>query len=986
METAVVVHSLVVLEHRIWKWLLDEDEEVISGGPRMKKAKEELQELEDDINSASFLLAAGFSVPRPIEDWISEARKAAFCLADQIDMYAIRDSSRSELYRMKREIGMVRIGELTRRIQGYKVEGEENGQMPAVVRKSRETMPQLSELSPFILRPLRVSLSAEERLKITRMDSKIKKVEKFFTGARPVLFITGGQGSGKTTLMNHVYTSEKAMRGERRTFWNHCCWVDITRIGGLVDLLKMVLNESNVDCDSMHEFEMIKTIHDTFKDKNYLIVLDNFQDTSILYSLKNLLNNLNGKIICLTRRRDIQKDRNQDVLHIPGLEPYESFKLFLSVVFDKSDNADTVSQRENFNSIVRDKLLSDAIEEKRQCTPGSPLTPDLLKLLNVILPKCQGNPWNILSIGTVLKASPLGKWEEIGKEIDSMLIDGTEIYDKRDPHPPVQIEDASLADAAIRRCFLYCLVFPETGNETLEILEDSGGIPTRKLIRLWIAEGYVQDSENQEQAAKCLMEKLIEKNLLVVKKKGFDGKVLKCSVNEHVRPLAKNMCEQQQFCKVVLDDGSDEESSTSRMAKCFPISPNICICEKKKPLSDRYRMLAVHGDRGVKEVSRTLGKDIRLCSLLHFKTGRVEHSELDLSFGHKNMLLRTLDLEGARLSSLPSSIDCLVCLRYLGLRNTKLEDLPQTLSRLRYLVCLDIRDTLIAEVSDVSQFSEMRHLYLTKSFRSHSVVIREGLQSLTHLQTLSGAAAAYGESSMRQSSGMVPFEQEISELRNLRKLSMKKTSTASAKNICDAINKMNLLQSLAISCDKDGPQFDLSALKIGKDLCKLKLGGPISNFCVLQPLIQSITFLHLWDNKLSIDLLDTLKGLKNLLVLVLLSASTSEKMVCDNGYGKLKKLCIMSMENLTECKFGPNSMGNLEELVFASCDKLKRPPPELEQLGSLREVLLTKMLPEFCHEAKDKLKNKVHVLPELSYDVSKIPSHMVRGAATGGDT
>ncbi|CAM0909739.1 unnamed protein product [Alopecurus aequalis] len=981
MVNAISVQYIASWERNIWRFLLYEDEAVISGGPRMDIAKQELEELEDCINYASFISAAGVSNPQPIDDWISGARKTAFCLADQIAMYATRGSSNSQLYHMKSNIGMFSIGELTTRSEGYKVVGEEKGQMPPAVQRSSDSMPQLSEISPFIRYSRPVSADA-----MIRMDDKIKKVESFLTGTHPVLFITGGQGSGKTTLMKDLYASQKQklkpVHGQTlgENDFNQCCWVDITKTRGLVSLLKMLLKESNIDCDSIHEFEIMKTVHDNFKDNHYLIVLDNVQHTSVLYNLKSILHNFKWKIICLTRRRDIQKDDNQDVLHIPGLEPYDSFKLFLSAAF--SNFQSPVLPTESFNSTMRDDVLRDAIRCKDELTSRSLLATELVKmvkLLNVILSKCQNNPWNIWSIGTLLDANPLAKWEEIGERIDGMLIDGTKIYEKRDP--PIQLEDAKLADPAIRQCFLYCLAFPEpseTGIKRMEtsseMLENSGGIPARKLIRLWTAEGYVQDSprQSQEQEAECLLKELIKKNLLVVKKTGFDGEVLKCSVNEHIRPLAEKMCEQQKFCKVVLDD-ADEACLPRRMTKCFPISHNIRIRERKT-LSDRYRMLAVHGDRGVKEVSKTLGKDIRLRSLLYFKTGRIEHSELELSFCRTYMLLRTLELQGARLASLPPNIDCLVCLRYLGLRNTQLEDLPPTLERLTHLMCLDIRDTNIAEVADVSQFREMRHLYLTNSFRSHSVVIREGLQSLIHLQTLSGAA--YGESSVRQSSGMVPFEQEISHLRRLRKLSMKKTSSTSSKNICDAINGIESLQSLAISCDRDGQQFDLSPLKIGKNLRKLKLGGPMGNFCDLGPLMQSITYLYLWNSKLPIDILDTLQGLKNLLVLSLLNASSREKMNCNNGYEKLKKLSILSMENLSECEFGRNVMGNLEELVFAKCGNLKYPPTGLDQLVCLREVHLTEMLPDFCKEARDILKDKVYVLADaLSHVVLKIPSH-----------
>lgn len=988
----MVIHGMKLLVRHIERSLLDEDEEVISGGPRVYIAKKELQELEGHINYASFILAAGADIPPRIGDWISEAQTTAFCLADQIDMYAIQGCSYSQLYHMKYDIGMRRIRELTAEVKRHKSVDERH--IPDEV--VRRIMPLLSEMSHSIIHHTR---HVPEDAKIRR-DEKIKEIESFLTGPHPVLFITGRQGSGKTTLMKDVYDSQKQKmetlerKGKQKLQveqekdlgvisqpigggmycgFNQFCWVDIAETRSLIDLLKMVIKEANINCESADDFEIINRVRDTFKDIYCLIVLDNVQNTSVLYSLMTILTNFKWKIICLTRR-NTQKDKNQDVLCISGLEEYDSFRLFLSAAFCNFKSL-TDFPRENFSTTVRDGVLREAITWKHSSTTSSMCVPELEEMVNLldkILFRCQDNPWNIWSIGTLLDANPVGKWKEISERIDSMLIDGNKLYEKRDP--PMQLEDAKLIDATTRQCFLYCLAFPEASD----IRQDSGGIPTRKLIRLWTAEGYVQHSQtqSQEQEAECMLEKLIKKNLLVVKKKSFDGEVLKCSVNEHLRPLAKKMCERQKFCKVVVDDAY-EASSQSGMTKCFPISPNIFF-RQKKPLSDRYRMLAVHGDRGVKEVSKTLGKDIRLRSLLYFRTGRIEHSELELSFRRTYKLLRTLELQGARLAKLPSKIDCLVCLRYLGLRNTQLENLPSTLQRLTHLMCLDIRDTNVSEVADVSQFREMRHLYLTNSFRGHSVVIRNGLQSLSELQTLSGAA--YVESSVRESSGMVPFEQEISELRLLRKLSMKNTSRASSKNICDAINGIKYLQSLAISCDRvrDGQEFDLSALEIGKNLRKLKLGGPMASFRDVVPFMHSITFLYLWDSKLSIDLLDTLQDLNNLLVLSLLNASTSKTMTCPSGYKKLKRLSIISMENLSECQFNGESMAKLEELVFGNCGNLRNPPRRLHRLASLREVHLTGMPPGFCNEAKDKLKDKVYILQDAHSH--GVPSR----AATGG--
>ncbi|KAM0842866.1 hypothetical protein ACQ4PT_058049 [Festuca glaucescens] len=984
---AVLPHLAGKLTELLEKALVDKDEAVMSGGLRMG-TKQELQELEGHINYASFLLAAGVSMRQPIDNWIGEARKTAFCLADQIAMYAIRGSSLSELYHMKYDIGMLRIAELTDMVKFHKHVSEKNGQMPAVVQRSQEGMPQLSKMPPFIRSTRSVPDDA-----IIRMDERMKKVEDFFAGPRSVLFITGGQGSGKTTLMKDVYASQKGKiekvdrKGKHKLEveqgnepdkkdFDQCCWVDIAETGELVALLKMVLKELNVDCDSIHEFEIINMVHDNFKVKYCLMVLDNVEDTSVLYSLMKILKGLKWKIVCLTRR-DIQEDVDQDVLHIPGLEPYDSFKLFLSAAF-YNFHSTAVFSRENFSTIVTDGVLREAIEWKAPSLPVVELVP-MVNLLNEILTRCQNNPWNIWSIGSVLEVNPLHKWKKIMEPIDGMLIDGNKLYEKCDP--PVQLEDAKLADATIRHCFLYCLAFPQTSES--ETHENSGGIPTRKLIRLWAAEGCVENRQNPEQDAECVLEDLIKKNLLVVKKKGFDGEVLKCSVNEHIRPLAKKMCEHQKFCKVVVKD-DDDASSPSRMTKCFPINPNMFI-RRKKPLSDRYRMLAVHGDGGVKELSKALRKDIRLRSLLHFKTGGIEHPELELTFRDTYKLLRTLELQGANVGKLPPNIDCLVCLRYLGLRGNKLlETLPPTLQRLTHLMCLDIRDTGIQELVDVSKFEEMRHLYLTNSFRSHSVAVREGLHSLEHLQTLSGAT-------YRKSSDKRSFEEQISHLAGcLRKLSVKKILGPSSKLFCDTINRFKHLQSLAISCDGDLKKFDLrdddltkfnlSDLKIGKNLRKLKLGGPMRNLFHLGDKMQSITYLYLWESTLSTDLLDTLKGLINLLVLSLVNASMSKKMICYNGYQKLKKLSIISMDELSECQFHGNSMASLEELVVAKCGNLKTPPHRLDQLRSLREVHLTGMPPEFCDKAKDKLRDKVYVLPDaLSHVVPSKP-------ATGGGT
>ncbi|XP_062227736.1 disease resistance protein RPM1-like [Phragmites australis] len=869
-------------------------------------AKQELREIEKYINDASFIVATrGVKDPAELKllsEWITKAQLDTFCLEDQIDMYAIQGIDEYQLYAMKSAIGKLSIKEVTKNIKTH------IDNMPIDL----QIMAKVSEIS----HSLRYSHPV---LADTMFDNETRMVQGFLASDddRQVLFIIGGQGSGKTTLMDKVFED-----CDVKNKFNLCSRVNVSETRGLVGLLKEVLEGSTVDPDAIDEFEIMKTIHDTFKDKRYLIVLDDVQDTRVLYSLMHVLKDSKGKIICLTRVDDIHEKRK--VVRIGKLKDDDALRLFRSAVFPDYTSTD-------LEGGFRNALISH---------PSGLLAKELVPMedmLKNILSKCQGNPWNLRTIGTLLGAYSgengydYEKWGKIKERVDGILI-GTERV------PTIKLEDAK-SPGDIRLGFLYCLAFPDSSE-----IPENAGIPKRKLIRLWMAEGFLQDSLHhiQEQQAEELLDELIKRKLLVVKKRAVDGKVLKYSVNEGIRTLALNMCKYQKFCRFLPDNGGEESPPTSRTDTSPTLSSLNILPWRNRALSTRYRMLAMHGDGGIKEAATALGKDIRLRSLLYFRTGMTARRKLELSFQRRYKLLRTLELQGAHLDRLPSSIGYLVCLRYLGLRGTQLEYLPSSWQRLKNLMCLDIRDTNITRLEDVSAFTEMRHLLLANSFRDKFVHILNGLKFLINLQTLSGAKP-----------GLSPnFEQQLSCLQFLRKLSIKKAPSESSERVCRAIGKMEFLQSLTITCD--GEQFGVRSLKIGKNLRKLKLGGDMGALCDSRlSMMQSITYLYLWDSKLQDNPLLRLQGLQHLLLLSLYNAYTGEELGCTNGYHRLKKLSIISMENLKECKFGPGALKNLEELVFAKCGKLKSPPAGLRGIQSLREVHLAQMLPEFYKAMED---------------------------------
>ncbi|KAL6603529.1 hypothetical protein ACP70R_043890 [Stipagrostis hirtigluma subsp. patula] len=975
--------------------MLHEGSEVIRSGHKIIRAKRELHELENYINYASFLVAGGIRDPELLYYWINKAQEAAFSLEDVISMYEIWPNRRYKLHAMKSETNesgsLIKelaeiIKECTKRITEQERNSdikarpyETSRNMPAEVDNS-EIMVLLSEISLFIRYSHPVTAD-----KVLGMDSETEQLKRLLRGNDPVLFVIGGQGSGKTTLMKIVYEDPDV-----KNDFPARSWVDAAKVTGLVDLLRKMLKVKRSDAepaadatdelgimseihttdpDAIDELKIMTEIHSIIQDKRYLVVLDNVQDTCALQTLKQVLKECNGKIICLTRNQDINMEQVPEVT-ISGLETKEARKLFIRAAFPRFLDS-TAEENATFLSALQwtaDKYPSLGIN-------ASEVGPTLAKDLEDALDRCGGNPWNIWTLGTLLEANPY-KWEDILGEqgMDNVLIDvktgegkgkqkaekGYTNWQSLDPpqkksDPPIQLEDAKLPPD-IRRGFLYCLAFPETS-----------GIPARKLIRLWVAEGFVQDRllHRQEQEAESLLQKLIDKKLLVVKREGSDGEVLECSVNENIRPLASTMCELQKFCRFVPEKqhpahqySCSTPKSESWLLYISQLTQKSKIMEKDKKFTYtsttaghrqlnqkskmtgkftstsitpcyRCRMLAVHGDEGVEDALRTLYRHDRLRSLLYFGTGRMQRSKFDLSFKGRYNLLRTLELQGASLAFLPPSIQVLVCLRYLGLRNTPLEDLPASLHKLNKLMCLDIRDTGITSV-DVFAFEEMRHLYLANSFRGQSVRASPGLGLLIDLRTLSGAAYTKA------------LEEELSYLELLRKLSIKKVPPTSSQNVCHAINNMEFLQSLTITCEEG--QLDISSLNTGKNLRKLKLGGDMGALCDRRlTMMQSITYLYLWDSKLTDDPLLRLQGLQHLLLLCLHNAYTGQKLRCENGYRKLKKLSIISIENLNECTFGSGAMKSLEELVFAKCYKISSPPQGIEHITSLQVVKWSEM-------------------------------------------
>ncbi|KAK1283714.1 putative disease resistance RPP13-like protein 1 [Acorus calamus] len=297
-----------------------------------------------------------------------------------------------------------------------------------------------------------------------------------------------------------------------------------------------------------------------------------------------------------------------------------------------------------------------------------------------IIEKCKGLPLAIKVIGGVLKGKERTKtaWEFVLSS-DIWSNPSSQIM------PVLQLSYIELPPY-LKPCFLYCSLFSEDYE-----------ISRTKLIRMWIAEGFVKaDGElSMEDQAEMYHQELVARSLLqFVNYNSFEMDT-ECKMHDLVRDMA-----------ISLTRGFHSLPQDSKGASLKPRRLSISRAEQFKEL-----------------------KEIPLRSLLFFcdsATGIAQELFVKLKY------LRVLNLSRSSIDRLPNSIGKLAQLRYLDLSYTGITELPDSLCNLQYLQTLLLQGCyrLTKLPTDLRRLQALRHL-ITEYF-----VMPAGIGQLIHLQTL----------------------------------------------------------------------------------------------------------------------------------------------------------------------------------------------------------------------------------------------------------
>ncbi|KAF7070082.1 hypothetical protein CFC21_075638, partial [Triticum aestivum] len=286
-------------------------------------------------------------------------------------------------------------------------------------------------------------------------------------------------GLGKTTLVRQVYKKDEIKQN-----FNCFAWISVSQSYNIEHLLREILKQLQAkEKDIPHQVattdvaSLVHTLTNFLQDKRYLIVLDDMWSRDAWKLLNHALgiSNKGSRIIITTRNEDVSSladDKHCIQLKMLGKE--EGWDLFCKKAFPRIE--------------------------------GKTCPQSLICWAEKIVGKCEGLPLAIVAIGSLLSHKKLyeNEWKSFYNQLDWQIVNNPEL------NSVMNVLDISINSLSgnLKNCFLYCGIFPEDFQ-----------IRRNYLIRLWIAEGFVQErgpSITMEEVGNEYLNEIAQRSLLQV--------------------------------------------------------------------------------------------------------------------------------------------------------------------------------------------------------------------------------------------------------------------------------------------------------------------------------------------------------------------------------------------------------------------------------------------------------------------------------------
>ncbi|KAB2632154.1 disease resistance protein RPM1-like [Pyrus ussuriensis x Pyrus communis] len=712
-------------------------------------------------------------------------------------------------------------------------------------------------------------------------EPKSQLVGWLFKGSsgREVVSVAGMGGMGKTTLAKQVYDDP-----EVKKHFKVRAWITVNRSFKFGDLLRdmvqqlfkairrkvpqMVMNMSNN--------QLKTTIKELLQKQRYLIVLDDVWNLSewnaIKYALPN--NDCGSRIMLTTRKSDVattaasvlSEGKAYDLKPLP---PSESWDLFCRKAF-----------------------------QHNKCPPH------LEEICNYILRKCEGLPLAIVAIGGVLATKNtrrLDEWDVVAHSLGAEIEGNDKLNDLK------KVLSLSFNDLPyfLKSCLLYLSIFPE--DHLIERM---------RLIRLWVAEGFIEAKEGKtlEEVGEDYLQELLNRSLMQVATTTPDGRVKTCRIHDLLR-------------EIIISKSRDQNFTT-------------ILKEQSLQWSERVRRLSIHGTLQNVQPNRSVSQ---LRSLFMF--GVTEQPSIPRLFPSGFRLLNVLDFQNSPLEKFPVEVVDLYHLKYLSLRETKVETVPRSIGKLKNLETLDLKHSKVRELPvEILKLHRLRHLlvYLHEFESYEHFHSKKGFKVMPNIGVLQALQKLCFVEVNQDGRTII---RELGKLNQLRRLGLLKLRKEDGKALCSSIEKLTNLCALSIASVKEDEIIDLQHLSSPPlFLQRLYMRGRLDALPHWIPMLPSLVRLSLKWSRLKDDPLIHLRHIPNLVQLELIQAFVGDRLCFRaDGFGKLKILCLDKLDELRCIEVEKGAMACLEKLTIQRCKLLENVPSGIEHLTELKVLEFSDM-------------------------------------------
>ncbi|XP_027061103.1 disease resistance protein RPM1-like [Coffea arabica] len=724
---------------------------------------------------------------------------------------------------------------------------------------------------------------------IVGIDENKARLYHWLTGneqRRTVVSIVGMGGLGKTTLVTKVFNDQVIKR-----HFDSLAWISVSQAHQIEGLLRSMVKEFLKteqamiprNLGSMNYRQLMEMLIEYLHNRRYLVVLDDVWSIDLWSRIRGAFPvNLCGSRIVLTTRDEnvaMSVGPGSRVHRLEPLQEHDAWTLFCTKAF--------------WNGCVH------------QCPP------ELEALAKAILRKCEGLPLAIVAIGGLMcsKSKTAIEWKKVHDSLNWQF-SYNPLLERVKGILMMSFNDLPFY---LKYCFLYCCIFP-----------DGYLIKRKKLIRLWIAEGFILERKGMtmEEVAEDHLMELILRSMIQVKQINDNGRVKTFRVHDVMRELAMTTSERENFCR--LHDS--QESKISRNVQ------RLSVYNRGKNL----------------RLNKTTSRHLR--SLFVFGTDTCSSFSLN-AVSSNFKFLRVLALENIPIEKLPNELVDLFNLRYLNLRNTKVKDLPKAIDKLKNLETLDVRHTNLEKLPKrILKLEKLRHLFVCKNcvnrpknFKfSQGLRLAAGIGTLLSLQSLSYVEAEEG------------IIKQVGYLTNLKRLDITKVKTCDGPNLCRSIQMMTSLHRLSVTASAEEEELLLEDLVfVPPFLQKLELIGRLKRLPQWFESATNLTHLCLEFSHLQEDFLPSLQKLPSLVFLQIKKAYSGKHLkFIKGGFPKLSKLHLEELLQLDCVEIEEGSLPSLKELALIRCLALKLLPEGIEHITSLQNLQLEEMAEELVESVQ----------------------------------